>query len=350
MKVVIISPFQFIYSRGIERYVFSLSNEMAKLGYNLTIYCWDKDTHFEWGHYHENIKIIKLKRFRYFNSIFMGIRYKFLISRDKPDFILINFLYHGEQFLPKNQKIFYTLHSPASQIKERYHFIKKIAPKFKNMKFIAVSKKVKLEAQKYLNNYSLKIIFNGVDTELFKYQANYTKPSNSIKIVSVAALEERKGIQYLIQALKEYKYPYHYTIYGTGSYKAVLDDLISKNNLQGHISILEPISNLNEVLSQYDIFALLSKGEAFPIAPLEAMSSGLPLLVSNYSPFPEFVNNKFGFLVDPYDTKEIHKILREISTNNELVKKMQKNARKEAEKFNWNSIALEYNSFFKNSL
>ena len=49
-----------------------------------------------------------------------------------------------------------------------------------------------------------------------------------------------------------------------------------------------------------------------PIAPLEAMASGLPLLVSNYDPYPEFVNETFGYMVDRENIKQIHCVLDEL--------------------------------------
>ncbi len=50
---------------------------------------------------------------------------------------------------------------------------------------------------------------------------------------------------------------------------------------------------------------MVSKGEAFPIAPLEAMSCGLSLIVSKEEPFAEIVSQDCGILIDPKNHRQI---------------------------------------------
>jgi glycosyltransferase involved in cell wall biosynthesis len=148
----------------------------------------------------------------------------------------------------------------------------------------------------------------------------------------------------MITALASYpereKIAYH--IYGSGPYEAELLALVKNNDLEKIVTLYKPVSNLFEVFNGFDLFALLSKGEAFPIAPLEAMASGLPLLVSNYEPYPEFVEPDFGFLIQPEAENEIHSIIDNLLNNDKVKKEMSINSRRSALLYSWKNVAKAY--------
>ena len=51
-----------------------------------------------------------------------------------------------------------------------------------------------------------------------------------------------------------------------------------------------PVNDTRPYLLMSDIYFLLSKGEGFPLGLLEAMSCGLPTIVSDSPPFEEIIN------------------------------------------------------------
>lgn len=102
------------------------------------------------------------------------------------------------------------------------------------------------------------------------------------------------------------------------------------------------MNNIPEILPKYDVFALLSKGEAFALAPIEAMACGLPVLVSDCPPYPEFVTEDFGFMVDRKNPKEIQAALTKVIENPDLLVSMSKSARTMSESFSWNNIVEQY--------
>ena len=213
-------------------------------------------------------------------------------------------MYHGELSLPKKIKYIYILHSPANQIPDRYNYIKKYVCKFKNIHFVAVSKYVKDQAYKYLTKYKITIIYNGIDTKIFN-KVSHTR-TEKIKIISLSALEKRKRIQNVIFALNKLQDPnIYYFIYGEGSYHLKLKDLIKKNKMKEKIKLKGITNYPQKCLEDSDVFILLSKGEALPIAPLEAMSCGLPIIVSNEKPYNEIIPEEYGLLVNPNSEDEI---------------------------------------------
>lgn len=341
MKIVIISPFQKILPRGIERFSYSIANAMAKMGHEIIIYVWKNKKDFDWGYLNNNVSIKEFPSLRYYQRIWIGYYYNIQLRKDNPDLVLINFLYHGELRLSNRWNYIYVLHSPVSQIKNRYEFIKKNIKKFENLKFVAVSNMVKREAKPYLQGKQCEVIFNGVDLKLFS-------PKNKVKnyklnLITVGAYEERKGIHYMINALASYpnKSEIIYNIFGSGPMFLELKRLITFHNLEKQVIINEPTKNINEFYAKNDVFVLLSKGEAMPIAPLEAMASGLALLVSNYEPYPEFVDSSFGYMLDPKDFKKIHFVLDELFKKEKL-DQLKINARLASQKFSWQKTAKAY--------
>jgi glycosyltransferase involved in cell wall biosynthesis len=347
MKLVIISPFQFRLHRGIERLTFSLANALAEKGFSITVYAWEGIEHnVDWGKWHPAIKIRKVPAVRYFQSLVAGFFYRNWIRRDNPDYIFLHFLYQGENKLPAKRKYIYILNSPASQIENRYVYIQRQLKRFKNLEFVAVSQKVKKDAIPYTEGRKITTILNGVDTDLFKPRVNgVAQPAELIRIVSAAALEERKGMQYVISALgkmeESQRQKIRYDIFGEGPYKEKLQDLIHSYDLEKIVSLKQPVNNLSEVLPQYDLFCLLSSGEAFGLSILEAMACGLPILASNFEPFNEIVDEKFGACIDPKDTEGIIRFISNCKIQN-YKNDWAAASREKSMNFNWEKVAEDY--------
>jgi len=207
---------------------------------------------------------------------------------------------------------------------------------------IAVSNFVKSEAEKYVKNYSIKVIFNGVDTLTFS-KKNKNEPKKIIRLITLSALEERKGIQYVILALKKLNNPkIRYNIYGDGDYKTELKEMIKVTNQEKWIQIFPSISNPEKYLINSEIYILLSKGEAFPLGPLEAMSCGLPIIVSNHQPYNEFVNENVGLRINSNSISDIGKAIN-FFLDNKVREKFGTNGRMMIEKrFEWRRVGDEY--------
>lgn len=351
MKIVIISPFLFRLNRGIERFTYSISNNLLiHLKCQITIYTWSGIHKNMFGSWDRRIQFRILPPIKYYESFLAGIFYNIWLKIDKPDIVLLNFIYQGESFIRNRYRFVYVLHSPASQIPQRYEFLKKkLKSKFHKMFFIAVSNIVKKESLKYINKSPIKVIYNGVDLNIFKPNRKnlFNSNKNGINIITTSALERRKGIQYMIDAIRIWPYniPIKYHIYGSGSYESELKTKISQYQLSNIVKIYHPVSMLNELLPQYDLCCLLSKGEAFGLSILEAMACGLPVIVSRKAPFDEFVNESFGFMIDPANTIDLCHKIHELCEP-KLRIKMSKQARKESKKFSWEKTSIKYAGFF----
>lgn len=89
-----------------------------------------------------------------------------------------------------------------------------------------------------------------------------------------------------------------------------------------------------------DFFVYPSLYEGFGLPPLEAMSCGTPVVVSNVTSLPEVVGEA-GLLVDPGDTGALAEALSRLATNCDLRRDLGAEGARRAETFSWQRAALE---------
>lgn len=344
MKLVIISPFQFIYGRGIERFTYELANGLASKGYEIILYCWGVKNEVIWGEWNNEIKIRKLPRVKFYRKYFASLYYRMWICLDDPETILINFLYHGEKIIPKNRRLLYTLNTPSSLVLNRYLYISKNSGKYHNLTFIAVSNYVAQCAAKYVCGRSVYVIPNGVNTDVFVPLSLRSKNKESLRIVTIAALEERKGVQYVLDALELIQVPFEYHIYGEGKYQNKLEELVKQKELVKCVFFHGISTNLQEVLPSFDVFCLMSHGEAFALSPIEALSCGIPVVVSKHPPYDELINDSIGVMVNEKDPKELADALCLYANNDSDVVR---SCREKALEYDWSVIIAKYDNLIQ---
>ncbi len=123
--------------------------------------------------------------------------------------------------------------------------------------------------------------------------------------------------------------------------------------LEKFIKTNEKWSNINYhgFLSRDKVYDLIKKSkiglvllhptpnhiESLPTKLFEYMSMGTPIICSDFKLWRKIINeNKCGFTVDPYDTKDIVEKINKLISNNNLLKKFSKNGLNAfREKYNW---------------
>lgn len=345
-KIVIISPYLYDLSRGIERFTINLSDAMVKKGIDVIIYTWSQRKGKLCGELNPKVRIRRVPYCRYYRELWARWLYRCWLKIDKPDTTLLNFLYHGEETLPAMGRYLYLLHSPASQVPQRYEYAAAKISRFDNMVVVATSGLVERDARPYFQGKApMTLIYNGTDTETFRPLERRNR-GNKLKIITAAAFEERKGMHFLIEALKDYKHKdrIQYDIYGTGDgeYASRVKQMIEDYGLQEVVKCKINKVYMSQIEPEYDLYALLSKGEAFALSPIEAMACGLPILVSDCDPYPEFVDKSFGYMIDRENITAIQDALTELIENPALLESMSVKAREKALDFSWDKVVEQY--------
>lgn len=104
---------------------------------------------------------------------------------------------------------------------------------------------------------------------------------DQVLIVGVGRLTPQKGFDMLLDALAHMPTPistWHSAVAGAGECRGGLEDQIARLGLGGQVTLLGRLENVEGLLSAADIYCLPSRFEGLPLALLEAMAAGLPVV------------------------------------------------------------------------
>lgn len=173
-------------------------------------------------------------------------------------------------------------------------------------------------------------IKNGIDFKKFDKNATYNDirknlgiKESEIVITNVAVLNERKGQQYLIEAVVNLrkKYAVHLFLAGEGPFRENLEDCVTKNNASDYVHFLGRRSDVNVVLANSDIFVLPSNHEGLPNSLMEAMAMGLPCVATDVGGVRQLITDSDkGTVVSPKSSSEIATAISNYLDHPELMK------------------------------
>jgi colanic acid/amylovoran biosynthesis glycosyltransferase len=179
----------------------------------------------------------------------------------------------------------------------------------------------------------------GVDTSRFTQHS--TRSSGvTFHLVSVGRLHLCKGHRYTLQAiklLKESGVNVVYTIAGSGPHLKEVELAITEAGLIDQVHLVGSLGELEvrDLLNTADAFVLSSVGvgEASPVAVMEAMAAGVPVISSIIGGTPDMINNEIdGLLVAQEDVNGIANAIRRLHDDSAFGKKLGSAARDRAVK------------------
>ena len=194
-------------------------------------------------------------------------------------------------------------------------------------------------------------IYNGVDINKFSLSASdkvnkikqkYSVKSDKKTLIYTGPLIERKNVSALIDSVKGNK-DVQLLIVGDGPLMHELKQLSSI----GDIIFVGAVDNVNDFLSIADCYVMLSKSEGFPNSVMEALSVGLPCILSNI-PSHQDVHRIIGDSVKLCETDESFHDFLDSELDLFLKSKNKNNIRESAiKKISSDVMAEKYYSIYK---
>ena len=156
------------------------------------------------------------------------------------------------------------------------------------------------------------VIPNGVDTRRFRRRGEREKTRAGLGLAPVAraisvvaTFKEQKGHRFLIEAAAALAPDYpeaRYLLIGDGELRADLEQRIAAAGLTGQFRLLGLRPDVPDLLAAADLFVLPSLWEGLPMALVEAMAAGLPVVATDVSGTRGVMaGGETGLLVPPGD-------------------------------------------------
>ncbi|MCD8018648.1 MAG: glycosyltransferase family 4 protein [Clostridiales bacterium] len=197
------------------------------------------------------------------------------------------------------------------------------------------------------NEVKSKVILNGFRNEIFDESASIMA-DNTIKLICIGYLEERKGYPVLLKALGEWKQynkaPFQLTIIGDGFDRNKYEQLCVEYNLTDDVTFAGIVSHAEvyEKLTHSDIFVLPSYGEALGISYLEAMSCGLPVIGTAGEGISDIIiDRENGLLVQKGDTEGIRNAINYLIEDKERAKLIGRKGKDTVKNLTWMNNAIQ---------
>ncbi len=218
----------------------------------------------------------------------------------------------------------------------------------KNLTIISPAKWLSDEIKKsFLKNYEIKYIPNGVDTDLFKpsgdkkiLRKKYFLPEDK-KIILFTAhklKDKNKGISHVFYLAE--KFPDRFFL-GMGS---GIESNFPNLKIYGYVNNKKILADLYALS---DVFLFPSYAETAPLAALEAMSSGLPVIGFDIPAIKEIAGDS-EVLVELGDKEALKEFLSRLLSDEEQIKNLGQLARGKIERdFDKNVFLMKYLEIYK---
>ncbi|HVT84670.1 MAG TPA: glycosyltransferase [Chitinophagaceae bacterium] len=280
---------------GAESVAFHSANSLPGKNY---LYYYNRDDNFDENEF-PNINFIESKHKSSFINLPLNIiELKKIIKRYKIDIV------HSQLFwsnltarlaTPKSKKLFTSIQNIQSQSSlqsKKARIIEKWSYRRGETTF-CVSNVVEEDYKMIVPGANTVTLYNFISEDFFKGAPSEKKSDdNDIKLIAVGTVKKQKNYSFLIKVFTELrkrnKTNIHLDIYGKGN---LVDEMLGPiSDLKINVNFKGEVLHLWNIYPKYDAFIMASLYEGCSVAALEAMASGLPLLLSDISVMREISN------------------------------------------------------------
>ena len=197
----------------------------------------------------------------------------------------------------------------------------------KNRLFIAVSENVKkdVRANYFLTEEDFRIAYPGVDMKRSqrgnaseyreKQRSNLGIDNNNIVILFVGTEFKRKGLEALLKGVAAMEDDSIKLLVAGGGKQNKYRKLAKRLGITKSVIFLGLVTNIEDIYTMSDIYVLPTLSDPYAMAPIEAMASGIPTVMSasKYAGCSEHIRNGEALLLEnPKNPLEIKNCLKKL--------------------------------------
>ena len=199
------------------------------------------------------------------------------------------------------------------------------------------------------------VIYNGIDqapTIIGKLRNELNIEEDIPIIGSVMRLREPKQPMYTIEVFNEILRRGHkvkLVIVGDGPMYDDCKMTIDRLEINEHVHMLGTRTDARELMNDMDIVTLFSKWEGLPVAIIEGMFAGKPIVSSRVGGIPEIIDHGItGFMIDGFAVSEAADQISHLLKDKILIDKMGRAAKQKAlESFSKNRMVASYERVYR---
>lgn len=202
---------------------------------------------------------------------------------------------------------------------------------------------------------SISIVTPGVCKAIFNFNKNDAKkelniPENCFSIAFIGNRYEIKGLPTLLLAMQQLPEDVHLIVVGNNDEISLFQQRTNALKISHRVHFLGAINNVSKVYQAADCLAHPTLEDTFAMVVLEAMSYGLPVVVSceKYCGIAGLLTDEFNALIlnNPQDVAFLVQQLKRIFDHTQLRKKLSGEALKFADNYTWQRIADEQEQIY----
>lgn len=171
----------------------------------------------------------------------------------------------------------------------------------------------------------------GVDTQKFAshvgdraaLRREFSVGEEDILCLSVGELSDRKNQKVLLEALASLpESKVHLVLVGVGENQETYERMIERLKLKDRVHLALFRGDIPELCHSADIFLFPSRQEGLPVALMEAMACGLPVICSAIRGNIDLINEKGGLLCPADDAAAFARAIEKLSSDQALRREM----------------------------
>ena len=166
------------------------------------------------------------------------------------------------------------------------------------------------------------------------------------RVVTAGRLLPQKNQQMMIKAIGKLRTQFpniKLDIYGDGSLKQELQNLIEQLDLAANVQLHGNVMDLHEKIASGTVFVMTSEFEGLPNALIEAMMLGLPCISTDYDGVEEVIeNNRTGILIPCNDVDALVEAITRILSDRLYADLLKTNALKTTKKYKQEYVLKEW--------
>lgn len=269
-----------------------------------------------------------------------------------------------------NVPVCFTSHSSDVEVMNRIPFGPSLVrwAVRRSSRISAVSKRSYQKIRDFFKDKDWELVKNKVDiipmgTSLIPDSTPRDFSRVSLSLLFIGRLTEKKGLSYLIRAIKQLKLEgikVKLNVAGVGPLENQLKKLVAELGVKDEVYFHGFVSGRNkkDLLNSADIFLLpsivTSDGdmEGLPVSLIEAMASGCICIATTISGADDIVEEGVnGFLIEAYSVQSIVKAVKVVvASGPDRLNIISNNSKRTAQDFTWDVVGCKYYQFLAAAL